>query len=80
MEDIANSINGNIQVTSDSPETNSDGKMPVLDLKIWIEHINGIPQLVHTFYKKPIASIFTIMKRSAISEGTKKATLFQEVI
>ena len=34
MEDIANSINGNIQVTSDSPETNSDGKMPVLDLKI----------------------------------------------
>ena len=78
--DIANKINKNIQVTSDSPEANIDSRMPVLDLKVWIQHINGIPQIVHTFYKKPIASPYTILKKSAIPEGTKKATPFQEVL
>ena len=80
MRDIANNINKNIQVTCDIPESNVDGRMPVLDLKVWIQHINGILQIVHTFYKKPIASPYTILKKSAIPEGTKKATLFQEVL
>ena len=31
---VANSISKNIQVTVDSPESNPDGRMPVLDLKI----------------------------------------------
>ena len=34
----------------------------------------------HTFYKKPIASPFTIMKRSAISDRIKKSTIFQEAL
>ena len=39
-----------------------------------------IPQVVHSFLRKPIASPYTILKRSAIAEGTKKNTLFQEVL
>ena len=63
-----------------SPERNPDQKMPVLDMKLWIQETNGVPQLKHTFYKKPIASPFTIMKRSAISERIKKSTIFQEAL
>ena len=40
----ANSINMNIQVTVDHPEKHPDKKMPVLDLKVWI---NDGQTLVH---------------------------------
>ena len=78
IADIANSIDSRIQVTTDYPEANSDGRMPVLDLKIWVDKNNDIPRISYSFYKKPIASPFTILKRSALSEGTKKSTIFQE--
>ena len=35
MASIANSINPAIQVTLDYPSNHIDGRMPVLDLKIW---------------------------------------------
>ena len=54
--------------------------MPVVDLKSWVEYNNGIPKIAYTFYKKPILSPFTIMKRSAVSERTKKSMIFQEGI
>ena len=34
----------------------------------------------HTFYKKPIASPYTILKRSAVSESIKRSTIFQETL
>ena len=80
LAEIANSIHSQIQVTIDSPERNPDMKMPVLDLKLWINSDSGIPQLRYTFFKKPVASPYTIMKRSAISERIKKATIFQEAL
>ena len=54
--------------------------MPVLDLQMWIRTKEGIPIVTHSFYKKEVASRFTIKKRSAINSGTKKSTLFQEGI
>ena len=51
--------------------------MPVLDLKVWVAE-GQKPKVLHTFFKKPVASPFTIMKRSAISESTKRNTIFQE--
>ena len=80
MADIANSIDPHIQVTVDSPEANGDAWMPVLDLKIWIEWMEDKPTVTYTFYKKPCASEYTILKRSAVSEGVKKSTIFQEAL
>ena len=77
---IANSIHPEIQVTTDFPGKNSNGRMAVLDLEIWTEEIDGVPQIVHSFYKKPVASRYTIMKRSAVSEKIKRDTIFQETI
>ena len=54
--------------------------MPVLDLEMWVQKEDGTPKVTHNFYKKKVASKFTILKRSAIATGTKKATLFQEGI
>ena len=64
----------------DSPEANGDSRMPVLDLKIWLEWTGDKPTVTYTFYKKPCASEFTILKRSGVSEGVKKSTIFQEAL
>ena len=67
-------------MTVDWPEKNTDGRMPVLDLKVWVDRSQDIPRISYSFYKKEVASKFTILKRSAVSEGVKKQTLFQEGI
>ena len=55
--------------------------MPVLDLKLWVERDSeGRQKVKHTFYKKEVASKYTILKRSALSWRTKKSTLLQEAI
>ena len=43
----------------------------------WLS-VDGIPQIMHSFYKKPVSSCYTILKKSAVSEKVKKNTLFQE--
>ena len=73
---IANSLEPDIQLTFDVPEYHTDGKMPVLDMKIWVEG----NKIRYTFYKKDVSSKFTIMKRSALSDSTKKNTLFMEAL
>ena len=76
LSDIANNINSNIQTTTDLPSRNLSQRMPVLDLHMWIAMYEGVPVITHSFYKKDVASRYTIMKRSAINSGTKKSTIF----
>lgn len=75
---IANSLDKGIQVTFDWPENDNDNRMPVLDLKVWISNENDYPIVCYSFFKKEVASNFTILKRSAVAESCKKVTLFQE--
>ena len=49
---------------------------PILDMQFWIED----KIVMYSFYKKACASPFTIMKRSAIGESTKRTSIFQEGI
>ena len=51
-----------------------NGWLPVLDLEIFV--VNN--RVEFSFYKKPIASPFTIMFKSALSKQTKRNSLFQE--
>ena len=74
--DIANSIDPEIQVEFDSPSKYENGKLPILDLEVWVE--GG--RIRHSFYRKSIASKYVIMQRSAMSTQTKRNTLFQECL
>ena len=76
LNKIANTLEVDIQMTFDVPDNHSDGKMPVLDLKIWIKN----NQVMYTFYKKEVSSKYTILKRSALSNSTKQNTLFMEAL
>ena len=71
---VANTLDPNLQFTSDCPSQQQDGKLPILDIKVWVE--DG--KVRHTFYRKECASVQTILKTSALSAGVKRATLFNE--
>ena len=76
----ANMLDPSIQFTWDSPELNSDSKLPVLDFKLWIEtDINGKQYIQFTLFKKPVASKFTILKEKYIVLQTKKHTCSRKI-
>ena len=80
LRQVADSIDPNIQFTTDSPSCHEDNCMPVLDLKVWTTDLGLGPQLVHSFYKKSVASPFTILERSAMARSTKRNTIYQEAL
>ena len=71
---VANTLDPNLQFTSDCPSQHQDGKLPILDIQVWVE--DG--KVRHTFYRKECASVQTILQASALSAGVKRATLFSE--
>ena len=82
---MANTIEPDIEVTADIPSENEEGKLPVLDLKMWVEQIEGeggesYPELRHEYYEKGMVAPRVIDQKSALSERIKRTTLTQEVI
>ena len=79
MVDVANSLDEDIQMTFDCPSSNGDGKMPVLDLKMWMCDEEGVKKVKFCFYEKPMAAKVTVLKESALSWRVKKMALSGEV-
>jgi hypothetical protein len=82
LQSVANSLCPEIQMTVDIPGSHSNNRLPVLDLNLWlsVDTESGTQYLNHAFYKKKVASQYTILKRSAISMSTKRSTHFQEAL
>ena len=80
MSNIMSSIDEDIKLTWDAPGKNENGRMPVLDLQIWLERDQlGTNKVRFCYYEKPMASSQVIHKRSALSWQTKKSALAGEV-
>ena len=82
---MANSIAGDIQFTADVPSGNCDDKLPVLDLKMWVENRKSgegreYEEIMHEFYEKEMVSPMMIVKSSVLPEKIKRQSLSQEVI
>jgi hypothetical protein len=67
-------------MTIDYPSRYADNKVPVLDLKMWIEEIEGATRIVHEHYEKEMATKSVIHAESAIPMKTKRAVLTQEML
>ena len=76
LRDIANTLDENIQMTLDVPSLHEDGRLPVLDLGLYVVN----KQIKTSFYSKPMSSPYQIHFRSAIPSRTKRDTLLQEGI
>ena len=58
------------------PSSHQDNKVPILDLKVWIQG----NKVVYEHYRKPCASYALIMAKSAMPDKDKRICLVQEVI
>jgi hypothetical protein len=75
LSEVANSIHQSIGVKSDFPSKNFDRKMPLLDLKIWVDKEDIIK---FSFFSKEMSSKYFIPMSSAHSQSMKKSMLSNE--
>ena len=58
----------------------TDGKLPILDLKVWIEKTEEEVKIKHEFYKKPMASRYTLREGTAYPKSKLRAVMIEEVM
>ena len=68
---VGNDIHPSIQLEVDCPSNYDDGKLPILDLKVWIAIVNGCSWMVHEFYSKDISSKAVVHATSRHFSGNK---------
>ena len=74
MRELANTICPYLQMEEDFPSNHSSGWMPILNLEV---RVSGDKSIDYKWYKKPMASPYTILNRSAMPASTKRITLVQ---
>ena len=80
-QSVGNSIHSSIQLEIDCPSNHDDDKMPILDLKVWIEELqNGGSRIMHEFYMKSVSSRSVLNSESALPWGVKRTVLTQEAL
>ena len=91
IKDIGNKIHPSIQLEIDYPSKHEDGKMPMLDVKIWTEkkEREGNTEneenetktvIMHEYYQKEVSSKRVIHEKTAMSKKQKRTVLTQELI
>ena len=74
---IANSIMPCVIMEADWPSKNEDGKIPILDMKVWV---NDDSTILYQHYEKEVSSKSVIHSQSAHSAATKRGVHTQEII
>ena len=84
IKKIGDEIHKSIKLETDVPSNYEDGKLPILDLKVWLETKtmeNGKKiKIIHEHYQKEVSSKLLIHKESAISIKTKRTVLTQQCL
>ena len=79
VKELANTIHSNIKATCDYGSNYEDGKLPVLDLKIWIgESEENERKIIYEHYMKDVSSRHLLNYRSAHPETMKMNVLVNE--
>ena len=77
LKEIADTIEDGIVMTEDTPSKNHDGKLPILDMKVWMD---GESRVVYQHYAKPMTTRKVLGAQSALSAKTKKSVHVQECV
>ena len=80
VKQVGNSSHPSIRLEVEYPSKYSDNKMPILDIKVWIEEKCGKRIIMYEFYSKEVSSKMTLHAQSAIAPHTKRTILTQEVL
>ena len=74
---IANSVQDDIVMEADHPDKNDDNKLPILDMKVWL---NGEKFAVFQHYEKPVSNKQVMHSQSALSSRCKESVHVNELI
>ena len=77
IKSIGNEIHQSIQLEDDYPSKYSDRKVPILDVKVWIDDSNRV---LHEYYSKPVSSKFVVHNDSAMPLRDKRTVLTQDLL
>ena len=77
LQEIANSIEPGIEMEVDICENHEDRKIPILDMKCWID---GNGNAVYQHYEKPVSTKMIISSRSAHSNSCKRSVHISELV
>ena len=80
LQTIANSIHPSIRMTIDYPSKHTDRKVPMLNVKMWIDEIEGRRLILYEHYEKEMATKMVIHANSAMPKKVKRTVLTQEVL
>ena len=68
LQTVANTLDPEIQTTVDCTNLNEDGRLPLLDLLLFVWG----QEVLHSFYSKPMASSFVVKYQSTLGPRTKR--------
>ena len=74
---IANTVMGCVEMEGDWPSKNEDGKMPILDMQVWMDQEGT---LMYKHYEKKVSSKTVLNAKSAHSAACKRSVHTQEVM
>ena len=77
LKGVANDFNKDMVMVEDYPTKHENGKMPVLDMEVWMDKESYI---MHEHYGKPMSSKKIMHSESAISPSCKKSVHTQKVL
>ena len=80
LQSIANSIHPSIRMTIDYPSKYADGKVPMLNVKLWMEEVEGRRLILYEHYEKEMATKMVIHASSAMPKSVKRTVLTQQVL
>ncbi len=80
VKEIGNSIHHSIIVETDCPAQHPDKKLPILDLKTWLEDKDKKRIVLYEFYQKDVSSKATINARSTLPWRSKHTILVQQTL
>ena len=80
VKEIGDSIDESIEVETDCPSNHADNKLPILDLKVWLQKKDEKRIVIHEFYQKEVSSKATPHARSTLPWKTKHTILVQQSV
>ena len=78
IREIGNTIHKSIQLEADYTSNYPDMKVPILDVKVWVESTSN--RVLHEYYSKPVSSKSVIDARSAMPQKNKRTVLTQDLL
>ena len=76
---IANKVTEILEFEEDTCDNHANKQLPILDLNTWLEK-EGVVQIKHVFYKKPMTTKYTLLNGTAYPNGRLRAVLIEEVL